>query len=126
MIIYSKLILLALATIWLVQAFESISEQQRLKQGGSLGPGTFGDDSFNEFVLLTMKAFHVPGLSLAVIENGQICAEVTLRHLVGMIPLGFADSLRRAMGLQTSLISRLLRTHSISLEAQLKPSPQRL
>lgn len=82
MTIYSKSILLTLATVWLVQAFESISEQQRLKQGGSLGPGTFGDDSFNEFVLLTMKAFHVPGLSLAVIENGQICAEVTLRHLV--------------------------------------------
>jgi hypothetical protein len=74
MIIYSNLILLALAATCLVQAFQPLSQQQRLKQGKPLSPGILG------FVLQTMQAFHVPGLSLAVIEDGQICAEVTLRY----------------------------------------------
>jgi hypothetical protein len=81
MIISSSSILLALAGTCLVQAFQPLSQQQRLKQGKPLSPGILGDASFRDFVLQTMRAFHVPGLSLAVIEDGQICAEVTLRCL---------------------------------------------
>ena len=78
-IIYSTLLLFALAATCLVQAFQPLSQQLRLKQGKPLSPGILGDASFKDFVLQTMQAFHVPGLSLAVIEDGQICAEVTLR-----------------------------------------------
>jgi hypothetical protein len=83
MAVCSNLLLLVLATAWLAQAFPPVSEQQRLNQGESWRPRTLGDASFKEFVEQVMHTLHVPGLSLAIIENGQISAEVMLGRLVG-------------------------------------------
>lgn len=76
MAVSGSLILLALVTIGFVPALQPISEQQRLQHGRPPNPGNLVDAAFREFVLQTMHAFHVPGLSLAVIDQGQICAEV--------------------------------------------------
>ena len=83
MAVYSKSFLLLLATTWLVQALRPLSEQQRLNQGEPQGPGTLGDAAFDEFVLQAMQVYHVPGLSLAVIDNGQISAQVLSAEPLG-------------------------------------------
>jgi hypothetical protein len=78
-----NLLLLVLATTWLTHAFQPFSEQQRLKQGKPHSAGTFGDASFDEFVVQAIHAYHVPGLSIAVIENGQTSAKVVHERLAG-------------------------------------------
>jgi CubicO group peptidase (beta-lactamase class C family) len=74
--LWLNLLLPVLATTGLTNTFQPLSEQQRLNQGKSRSPGTFGDASFDEFVVQVIHAYHVPGLSLAVIDNGHISAKV--------------------------------------------------
>ena len=86
MAVYSMSLLLLLATTWLAQALRPLAEQQRLNQGEPCGPGALGDAAFDAFVLQAIKAYHVPGLSLAVIDNGQISAQVLSAE-----PLGWTE-----------------------------------
>ena len=123
MAFYPELFLLLLGTTCLAQAFQPLPEQQRLKQGESRDSGISGDASLDNFVRLAMHEYHVPGLSLAVIDDGQISTKAMLNRLVGRNH-HFADRSSRAMGPQTSQIPPLHQTHSTSLGVPPKPSRQ--
>ena len=70
------LLLFVLTTTCLTEVFQPHLGQGRLPQGGLQDPGNLGDTSFDRFVNEVMHAYHVPGLSLAVIDSSQISTAV--------------------------------------------------
>ena len=74
----TMLLLFVLATTCLAEAFQSHPGQERLSHGGLQDLGSLGDASFDKFVNELIHDFHVPGLSLAVIDSGQISTAVLL------------------------------------------------
>jgi CubicO group peptidase (beta-lactamase class C family) len=74
----TMLLLFVLTTICLAEVFQSHPGQERLSHGKLPDPGSLGDASFDRFVNQVMHEFHVPGLSLAVIDSGQISSAVVL------------------------------------------------
>ena len=74
----TMLLLFVLATTCLAEAFQSHPGQERLSHGGLQGLGGLGNASFDRFVNEVMHEYHVPGLSLAVIDSGQISTAVLL------------------------------------------------
>jgi CubicO group peptidase (beta-lactamase class C family) len=101
MAVFFKLLLLVLAATCLAEAFQCLPRQQRLFQGESQDPGIFGDASFDKFIMEVMHEYHVPGLSLAVIDNDQIAAMVLQRGSNKMTPLLIA-----VLGLRHRRIAR--------------------
>ena len=74
----AMLLLFVLATTCLAEAFQSHTGQERLSHGGLQDLGGLGNASFDRFVNEVMHEYHVPGLSLAVIDSGQISTAVLL------------------------------------------------
>ena len=76
MAVHVMLLLFMFTTTCLAEAFQSHPGQERLPQGEFQDPGSLGDASFDRFVNEVMHKYHVPGLSLAVIDSGQISTAV--------------------------------------------------
>jgi CubicO group peptidase (beta-lactamase class C family) len=76
MAVRTMLPLFVLTTTCLAETFQSHPGQERLPQGELQDPGSLGDASFDRFVNEIMHEYHVPGLSLAVIDSGQISTAV--------------------------------------------------
>ena len=78
MAVRTMLLLFVLITTCFAGAFQSHLGQDRLSYGELQDPGSLGDASFDRFVNEVMHEYHVPGLSLAVIDSGQISTAVLL------------------------------------------------
>jgi hypothetical protein len=78
MAVRTMLLLFVLTTACLAEAFQSHPGQERLSHGELQDLGSLGDASFDRFVNEVMHEYHVPGLSLAVIDSGQISTAVLL------------------------------------------------
>jgi CubicO group peptidase (beta-lactamase class C family) len=78
MAIRTMLLLFVLTTTCLSEAFQSHPGQDRLSHGELPDPGSLEDASFGRFVNEVMHEYHVPGLSLAIIDSGQISTAVLL------------------------------------------------
>jgi CubicO group peptidase (beta-lactamase class C family) len=76
MAVRTMLLLFVLTITWFAGAFQSHLGQDRLSHGELQDPGSLGDASFDRFVNEVMHEYHVPGLSLAVIDSGQISTAV--------------------------------------------------
>jgi CubicO group peptidase (beta-lactamase class C family) len=74
----SLLLLFVLTTTCLVEVFQFHPGQERLSHDELQDPGSLGNASFDRFVNEIMHEYHVPGLSLAVIDSGQISTAVLL------------------------------------------------
>lgn len=53
--------------------------QQPIQPGNELNEDPF-DPSFDDYVEDLLKECHVPGISIAVVDNGRIFSKVTLPH----------------------------------------------
>ena len=73
MALRTMLLLFVLITTCLAETF-----QERLFHSELRDLGGLGDASFDRFVNEVMHEYHVPGLSLAVIDSGQISTAVLL------------------------------------------------
>ena len=78
MAVRTMLLLFVLTTTCFAGAFQSHLGQDHLSHGELQDPGSLGDASFDRFVNEVMHEYHVPGLSLAVIDSGQISTAVLL------------------------------------------------
>lgn len=76
MAVRNMLLLFVLTTTCLAEVFQSHAGQERLSHGELRDLGSLGDASFDRFVNEVMHEYHVPGLSIAVIDSGQISTAV--------------------------------------------------
>jgi CubicO group peptidase (beta-lactamase class C family) len=78
MAVRTMLLLFVLTTTCFAGAFQSHPGQDRLSHDELQDPGSPGNAPFDRFVNEVMHEYHVPGLSLAVIDSGQISTAVLL------------------------------------------------
>lgn len=64
-----------IALISLLKVVTAHAEQKPLSYGSTSDGNPFNRD-FGEFAKLTLDGWHVPGLSIAVIDNDKVFAEV--------------------------------------------------
>ena len=81
---------------------------------------------FDSFVEDTLNQLHIPGLSIAVIDNGNIASKVITREWPSLCrnpdEVGKLTERDRAMDLPSSPTRRLHQIHNTSLQAQQKHS----
>ena len=71
----------------------TLQQQQRL-QTTSQDKSLF-DSAFDAFVQATLREWHVPGLSIAVVDNGKVSSKVSLTPPIYMSPFVLVRCLQK-------------------------------